>query len=73
MKKRILSVIAAFIMLLTLLPTTAMAAGTDTARAVSWAVDYGVTKRTGGTTFSPKSTCTRAEIVTFLHRDAKNP
>jgi len=43
-------------------------AGTGTAKAVSWAVGYGVTNGTGGTTFSPNSTCTRAQIVTFLHR-----
>ena len=29
---------------------------------------HGVTKGTGSTTFSPKSPCTRAQIVTFLYR-----
>ena len=36
-------------------------------KSVLWAVEYGVTGGTGdGTTFSPKKTCTRGEIVTFL-------
>ena len=34
--------------------------------AVLWAVENGVTGGTTATTFSPKKTCTRAEIVTFL-------
>lgn len=38
------------------------------ASAVSWAVDAGVTKGTSATTFSPDNTCTRGQIVTFLHR-----
>jgi len=42
--------------------------GTETAKAVSWAVGYGVTNGTGETSFSPNNTCTRAQIVTFLHR-----
>ena len=36
--------------------------------AVNWAVEQGVTNGTGANTFSPASTCTRAEIVTFLYR-----
>lgn len=36
--------------------------------AVSWAVRYGITQGTGGTTFTPDATCTRAQIVTFLYR-----
>ncbi|MBE6932859.1 MAG: hypothetical protein E7464_05735 [Ruminococcaceae bacterium] len=37
--------------------------------AVLWAVEAGVTNGTGdGSTFSPDKSCTRAEIVTFLHR-----
>ena len=35
---------------------------------VKWAVAAGVTKGTGGGAFSPNSVCTRAEIVTMLHR-----
>lgn len=37
-------------------------------KAVSWALRKGITNGTGGTTFSPNTTCTRAQIVTFLHR-----
>ena len=36
--------------------------------AVNWAVEQGVTNGTSANTFSPASTCTRAEIVTFLYR-----
>lgn len=39
--------------------------------AVQWAVNTGATKGTSTTTFSPKQTCTRAQIVTFLYRDRK--
>ena len=38
-------------------------------KAVLWAVEKGITKGTSETKFSPDSTCTRAQIVTFLHRD----
>ena len=37
-------------------------------KAVLWAVEKGVTKGTSETKFSPDSTCTRAQIVTFLYR-----
>jgi uncharacterized repeat protein (TIGR02543 family) len=36
--------------------------------AVLWAVEKGITKGTGNTTFSPDAVCTRAQIVTFLYR-----
>lgn len=36
--------------------------------AVKWAVARGITTGTSATTFSPNQTCTRSEIVTFLHR-----
>jgi hypothetical protein len=36
---------------------------------VLWAVERGITVGTSDTTFSPHSTCTRAQIVTFLYRD----
>lgn len=42
--------------------------GADYAKAVSWAVEEGITKGTGSTTFSPDDICTRGQIVTFLHR-----
>ena len=39
--------------------------------AVAWAVETGITKGTDETHFSPDDSCTRAQVVTFLHR-AKN-
>lgn len=37
--------------------------------AVLWAIENGVTTGTGdGTTFSPRVTCSRSEIITFLYR-----
>lgn len=36
--------------------------------AIYWAVDAGITKGTTVDTFSPAKTCTRGQIVTFLHR-----
>ena len=41
------------------------------ADAVLWAVEKGITKGTSADRFSPEKTCTRGEIVTFLHRDQK--
>ena len=35
---------------------------------VRWAVKEGITTGTGKTSFSPESTCTRGQIVTFLYR-----
>ncbi len=37
--------------------------------AVLWASENGITAGTSKTTFSPKQTCTRAQVVTFLYRD----
>ena len=37
-------------------------------KAVLWAVEQGITTGMGNGTFSPDSTCTRGQIVTFLHR-----
>ena len=37
-------------------------------KAVAWAVESGVTQGTTSTTFEPGTTCTRAQIMTFLHR-----
>lgn len=36
--------------------------------AIQWAVENGITKGTSATTFNPEGKCTRAEMVTFLHR-----
>lgn len=42
-------------------------------KAVLWAVEQGITQGTSNTTFSPNTTCTRAQIVTFLHRAEGSP
>ncbi len=36
--------------------------------AVAWAVENGITNGTGGSLFAPNDSCTRAQIVTFIHR-----
>ncbi len=41
--------------------------------AVLWAVENGIVKGTSATTFSPGMKCSRAHIVTMLHRAAKTP
>ena len=41
------------------------------AKAVAWAFENNVTTGTSATTFSPNSTCTRGQAVTFLSRAAK--
>lgn len=38
------------------------------AQAVAWAVENGITAGVGGGRFDPNSTCTRAQIATFLRR-----
>lgn len=43
------------------------------APAVAWAVAKGITYGTGNGKFSPYATCTRGQIVTFLHRAAGSP
>ncbi|MDO5441357.1 MAG: S-layer homology domain-containing protein [Bacillota bacterium] len=40
---------------------------------VSWAVNNGITTGTTATTFSPKTICTRAQILTFMWRSAGSP
>ena len=37
-------------------------------KAVLWAVEQGITGGTSATTFSPKDSCTRGQVVTFLYR-----
>ena len=82
--KRVLSVVLCMVMVLSLVP---MAAFADTIAnpfkdvkesdyfydAVLWAVAEGVTTGTSSTTFSPNASCTRAQVVTFLHRAAGSP
>lgn len=41
------------------------------AEAVRWAVSEGITSGTSTATFSPDMDCTRAQIVTFMYRDAQ--
>lgn len=40
------------------------------AGAVAWAVDEGITNGVGDNVFRPETNCTRAQIVTFLYREA---
>lgn len=40
--------------------------------AVRWAASTGITVGMDGGCFCPEQTCTRGQIVTFLHRDTKN-
>ena len=49
---------------------TDVSANADYAQAVAWAVEQGITSGTGNGQFSPASTCTRGQIVTFLYRAA---
>jgi len=42
-------------------------------KPVMWAVENGITSGTGANTFSPDSVCTRAQVVTFLHRMVASP
>ena len=52
---------------------TDVPAGAYYADAVKWAVAEGITSGTSPTTFSPNSSCTRAQMVTFLWRAAGSP
>ena len=40
--------------------------------AVVWATQKGITKGTASTTFAPDEPCSRAQVVTFLYRNAGN-
>ena len=48
-----------------------VAANAYYAKAVAWAYAEGITTGTGFGVFSPEAICTRAQIVTFLFRNAK--
>ncbi len=50
---------------------TDIPSGADYKKAVNWAVGLGITSGTSDTTFSPDATCTRGQIVTFLHRTSQ--
>lgn len=41
--------------------------------SIQWAVQQGITTGTGATTFSPETTCTTAQILTFLWRVNGSP
>ncbi|MEJ5964779.1 S-layer homology domain-containing protein [Flavonifractor porci] len=45
--------------------------GSYYAGAVNWAVEHGVTQGTGGGSFSPELVCTRAQMVSLLHRSVE--
>ena len=45
-----------------------VAAGSYYAQAVAWAIENGITTGVGNGRFDPNSTCTRAQIATFLWR-----
>jgi hypothetical protein len=40
---------------------------------VQWAIENGITAGTTDSTFSPESTCTRAQVITFLWHAAGSP
>ncbi len=42
-------------------------------KPIDWAVSLGITGGTSDTTFSPKKTCTREQIVTFLYAAFEKP
>ena len=52
---------------------TDIAANAYYADAVAWAVEKDITAGTSDTTFSPESTCTTAQILTFLWRSQGQP
>lgn len=54
-------------------PFTDVSAGDYFADAVAWAVEKNITTGTTKTTFSPSTTCTRAQILTFLWRGVGSP
>ena len=57
----------------TAMPFTDVPVGSYYYDAVLWAVENGVTNGTSATTFSPRESCNRAQIVTFLWRAQKSP
>ena len=54
-------------------PFSDVAGGDYFYKAVLWAVEKGITDGTSATTFSPNDPCTRAHVVTFLHRAEGTP
>lgn len=54
-------------------PFVDVAADAYYAKAVQWAYEKGITGGTSAETFSPDQTCTRAQMATFLWRNAGSP
>ena len=54
-------------------PFSDVAKGEYYYKPVLWAVENGITGGTSANTFSPDSICTRAQVVTFLHRMIASP
>ncbi len=54
-------------------PFTDVKEGTYCYEPILWAVEKGVAKGVTATTFAPEAACTRAQIVTFLWRNAGSP
>lgn len=54
-------------------PFTDVKTGDYYQNAILWAVEKGITTGTSAGTFSPKRTCTRAEVITFLWRAMGKP
>lgn len=52
---------------------TDVPASANYAKAVSWAVEQGITEGTGNGAFSPDRGCDRGQIVTFLYREKVEP
>ena len=55
------------------MPFTDVPSGSYYYDAVLWAMEQGITKGTSDTAFSPNTSCTRAQIVTFLGRANGSP
>ena len=47
--------------------------GGSTAKAMLWVAEQNITSGTSDTTFSPETTCTRAQMAAFLYRYAGSP
>lgn len=85
MKKRVISLILAFVLVLSLLPRFSPRARAQELSfsdvspnafysvPINWAVYHGITNGLDSTHFAPDSTCTRGQVVTFLWRAAGCP
>ncbi len=81
--KKFLCVLLSLAMILSLIPATVFASEKSTFvdvaneqyyyDAVMWAANEGITGGTSANNFSPDSICTRAQVVTFLHRMIASP